>query len=371
MIRSGGAGSGGIASEIIGPNRVQNGDMLISQRFEAGSHTVATADNKAVLDRWIWQFVTSTSSAADPAVKQQAASSGITGFTKSMLWTNSGTPSTTTPAALQLTARQAIEAPDVQDLALGTASASIITVSLWLKCSVANASIGVALTNAALNRSYPHICALTTAATWTYFQFSLTGDITGTWASTIGTVGINLRIALAGGATFQGTADTWQAGNLWTTSAQTQLTDTASSTLEITGVKLEKGAVATAFVPDPTEIAFSKAQRYYRKSFPTGTAPAQSAGVAGALVVNNPIALGQPGLYVAFDPPMYASPTIVTYNPSAGNANWRDVTAAGDIVVSVDPATALSTTGVNIATGGTVTNIADTLAIHYSADAGI
>jgi hypothetical protein len=68
--------------------------------------------------------------------------------------------------------------------------------------------------------------------------------------------------------------------------------------------------------------------------------------------------------------PMLFKPAIVTYNPSAANANWRDVTAAADVAVSVDPATALdATTGVLIATTGAVTALADILCIHATRDA--
>lgn len=108
-------------------------------------------------------------------------------------------------------------------------------------------------------------------------------------------------------------------------------------------------------------------QRYYRKSFPQGTAPAQSGGVTGAVCVKNPIALGDPSVMIYFNPPMRAAPTITTYNPSASNANWRDTTSGTDVTVSVDPATAKGDSGFLIATSGTVTTLGDILAIHYTA----
>lgn len=371
MIRSGGVGSGGLASSIIGDNLLQNGDMLIDQRFAGASVTVSTGTTPLGVDRWSGSFLTSTSGAGDPTMQQQAASSGIVGFVKSIIVTSNATPSTTNPTTLRFELQQRIEGSDIEDLAFGTASPKTITVSGWIKTSLTNATFGVALLNSANNRSYVTAQTIPTAATWTYFSFTTVGDATGTWLNTPGTIGLRVVLTLTRGPGGYGTANTWQAGGLDTTSAQTNFTDTAGATVETTGWKVERGSVATSFVADPTAVAITKLQRYYRKSFPIATAPAQSAGVAGAVVVNNPIALGQPGTYVAFNPAMYASPTIVTYNPSAGNANWRDVTAAADVAVSVDPATAKSTTGVNIATGGTVTNIADTLAIHYSADAGI
>lgn len=60
---------------------------------------------------------------------------------------------------------------------------------------------------------------------------------------------------------------------------------------------------------------------------------------------------------------------MTTYNPSAANANWRDVTAGSDVTVSVDPSSAGAATGVEI-TGGTVEAGGDNVCIHAVADVG-
>lgn len=358
-------------SVVTNANLAQNGGMVIDQANEAAALTITTgAGGLRMVDRWFGVFVTSTSSAGNPSSQQQTASSGFPlgiGFSKSILLTASGTPSTTVPAALGLRYQHPIEGSDIADLGFGTTSAKAVTVSIWMKSSIANANYGVALSNAAVNRTYPHICNVPSAATWTLCTFTVPGDTTGTWTATPGTIGMYVMVAIAGGSTFQGTADTWNAAFSITSSAQTQFTATASATLEITGVKAERGSVATQFVSDPTPVLLTKLQRYYRKSFPPGTAPATSAGVAGATCVQNPIAIGEPSTYIALNPTMYATPTITTFNPSANNANWRDVTAAGDITVSVDSVSAKSPTGFIIQTAGTVTALADVLCIHYTA----
>jgi hypothetical protein len=135
----------------------------------------------------------------------------------------------------------------------------------------------------------------------------------------------------------------------------------------IAGVQLEPGSIATPYEFRPFGVELGLCQRYYRKSFPYATAPAQNAGVAGAVCIKNPIALGDPAEFIPFDPPMRAAPTVTTYNPSATNANWRDITASSDVTVSVDPAGALSSTGVLLATSGTVATLGDILGIHYQA----
>jgi hypothetical protein len=61
---------------------------------------------------------------------------------------------------------------------------------------------------------------------------------------------------------------------------------------------------------------------------------------------------------------------FTTYNPSASNANWRDVTGSADIAVSVDPSSASGVAGIEIATGATDATLAHNLCIHWTADAG-
>lgn len=352
------------ASVSANVNIIQNGGMLFDQANEGAAVTISGANQRSA-DRWFATIVPSTSGVGNPTIQQQTASSGLPSAAKSLLVTASATPSTSTPAALRLDLIHRIEAGDVADLGFGVAGAQSLTVSLWLKSSIANANYSVGIRNGSVNRSYLHICNVASANTWTQCSFTIPGDVTGTWNTTPGTAGPVFSIGLAEGTL--GTPDTWTAGSILGVTGQTQFTDTASATLEVALIKMERGSTATIFVPDSTEVLRTKLQRYYRKSFPLGTAPAQSAGVAGATCVQNPIAGGQPSVYIAFNPPMYASPTIVTYNPSAANANWRNVTAASDIAVSVDPATAKSTTGVQIAAGATVANLADNLAIHYTA----
>lgn len=126
--------------------------------------------------------------------------------------------------------------------------------------------------------------------------------------------------------------------------------------------------------PPPIEIPdigkeIVRNMRYYQKSFPQGAAPAQAAGATGASCVKNPIALGDPSLFVAFKPPMRGTPTFTTYNTTSSNANWRDLSNNSDVTVSVDPASIISDSGVLLATSGTVTTLGDILCIHWTASA--
>lgn len=150
-------------------------------------------------------------------------------------------------------------------------------------------------------------------------------------------------------------------------------TGTASTNdwFSVDDVQIEVGLAPVPFERRMFAEELHLCMTHYTSSFPYGTAAAQSAGVAGAISTRNPIASGEPTHYVSFDPPMRANPTITTYNPSAANANWRNVTAAADVTVTVDGSSSKSTTGCLFGTSGTVTTLGDYLCIHYAADASI
>lgn len=160
------------------------------------------------------------------------------------------------------------------------------------------------------------------ANTWTGFATPLNSvatTITTTWtrythtfvlASTVKEIGAEVRYACVG-------------------------TAGADDNIYIAGMQLEYGAVATPFENRPFSTEQDLCRRYYEKTFSYATAAAQNAGTTGAQAVLLPTGVtGTFGLSV----PMYpkrTAPTITTYNPSGGNASWRDTTSASDRAVTV------------------------------------
>jgi hypothetical protein len=140
----------------------------------------------------------------------------------------------------------------------------------------------------------------------------------------------------------------------------------ADDSYTIDDVQLEIGA-ATAF--DSARWDFTRelvmCQRFYRKSFPYATAPAQNAGIVGAMNVQTQTgATGTFGAQVQFGASMRIAPSLTTYNPSAANANWRDTTNSADRTVAVGT---VSESGFPI-TGASAVAAANH-AIHWQADA--
>jgi hypothetical protein len=158
---------------------------------------------------------------------------------------------------------------------------------------------------------------------------------------------------------------------VWTPSGTAGATDY----VEITNVKIEASAVASAFVLPSVEEELSVCRRFYQKSFDFATTPAQNIGngtgeetfiatVAGANTNRSH--------RVDFDPPMRATSglALTLYNPAAANAQIRDQTASADCSSA---ATAnVTERGFHVTTTGNAsTAVGGVLGFHWAADAEI
>ena len=348
-------------------NLLINGDFRIDQWHEGASVSL-TGGTRAVTyiaDRWRQQ----TGGLGGKLTGQELAA-GPKGAASRSLKITTTTPATPT-AAQVITICQSIEANEISNLGFGSAGASNIVLGFWFQASlIGNYSVQVTQTPAnAANRGYLISFNVPVASTWYYYSFVIPGDTGGSWVANTTAIGMGVCFDAGAGSNFQsGTVGTWANGNVEHT-GDIQLVATNAATMSIAAVRLRSGNADTPWQPRAYEDELRRAKRYVAKTFLPGTVPAQNAGVTGSLTVKNPIALGDPGRAWQFPVAMRVAPTITTYNPSVANANWRDVTAAADVVVSVDPGTAASANEVFIATTGTVTTLGDILAIHVFADA--
>ena len=100
-----------------------------------------------------------------------------------------------------------------------------------------------------------------------------------------------------------------------------------SGTWVVGNVQIEKGSTATSFDYRPYGTDLALCQRYYIKTFPQGTAPAQAAAAAGNLSVGG--FSGQPATQCAlnwtFPVVMRTTPTVTTYTPQiSGSGGFRN-----------------------------------------------
>lgn len=234
-------------------NRIINGDMRIDQRNNGAS--IAPASSTYSLDRWRIGI-----SLVAGSLSFQRVVDAPPGFTHSIKCTVN---TSATPAASDLCyIHQPMEGSITADFAFGTASASPVTVSFWVKSSVLGIK-SASLLNGDATRSYSVTYNINAANTWEYKTITIPGDTTGTWATDI-SAGLNFHFNVAIGSNFELTNhNEWVAGRKYTTAATPDfLSSAAGSTLFITGVQLEKGSVATPFAFRSIGQELQLCQRY-------------------------------------------------------------------------------------------------------------
>ncbi len=144
----------------------------------------------------------------------------------------------------------------------------------------------------------------------------------------------------------------------------------AADTITIDDVQVEGSTNATAYDRVPFQVCLQACLRHYRKTFPYSVAPAQGAGLPGALAAISAAAAAVGVYWSHTADPMRATATYTTYNPSGASANWQDVTAAASLAATVDTANGVSQNGALIYSAAAAA-AAHLIYIHAQADAGI
>lgn len=318
-------------------NRIINGNMAIDQR-NAGASVTPTATTYT-LDRWSLEI----SQASKLTMQQNAGSvTPPTGFKYYLGITTVSAYSVTASDQFQL--RQFIEGFNVADLGWGTANASTVTLSFWVRSSLTG-TFGGAFRNEANNRSYPFSYTISAANTWEQKTITVAGDTTGTWL-TNNDRGIAVLFGLGVGSDKSGTSGSWAAANYTSATGATSVVGTNGATFYITGVQLEKGTVATSFDYRPYGTELALCQRYFVS---WGGQPTSATynyfglgvedGSGAYVILNNPV-------------PFRAVPTLTVLNLS----NTSSYAGAGGVTpsaASIDVGTPLNT-GVRLTYSGTV-----------------
>ena len=239
-------------SNMAGRNRIINGDMRIDQRNAGAAVTVSSS---YPVDRFFGQNINSNSA----VVTAQQSTTVPTGFKNSVVVT------VTTGGAVAASDRtflsQLIEGYNVADLGFGTANASTVTLSFWVRSSVTG-TFGGSLSNSAVNRAYPFTYTINSANTYEYKSVTIAGDTSGTWVTDNG-VGLRVYFGLGVGTNRQGTAGVWGSADYRSATGATSIVTTTGATFYLTGVQLEAGSVATPFERRQYGQELALCQRYY------------------------------------------------------------------------------------------------------------
>lgn len=325
-------------------NRIINGAQIVDQRGSASSAVTVNSVTKAyATDRFCG---TGIGSAGVFTLGQ--VTTAPSNFINSLKATV-----TTADASLAATdlyrVMHLIEGLNCADLGWGTATAQTVTLSFWVYSNLTGA-FGGSLTNSAANRSYPFTFTISVANTWEQKTITVAGDTSGTWLTTSG-IGIAINFGLGVGSTYSGTASAWAGAEYYSATGSTNVMATLSNTFYITGVQLEAGSTATPFEQRLYGTELALCQRYYVKTFPQATAPAQNAGNTGALEVFGQVANTAIVVNWMLPVEMRDTPsTVTTYSTNAASANWSTNTqtptasigSTGSKLISVRAGTSLA-----------------------------
>ena len=240
---------------LASPNLIINGAMEIFQRTTSVS---SVSDNTYVVQDRMNFF-----SNNDGVISVFASSEHPTGagFSKS-LKVDVTTADTSIAAGQYLGINQRIEGYNHAQLEYGTSSARSIVVSFYAKSNLTG-PFCYSAKNGASDRSFPIEFSLSAANTWERISFVIPGDTSGTWLETNG-IGAYHQISLAMGSTFQGTNNTWQAGNKVATSNQVNLLASTDNEFFLTGWQVEVGTASpTAYQHEDYGTTLRKCKRYY------------------------------------------------------------------------------------------------------------
>jgi hypothetical protein len=296
-------------------NLLQNGAMTISQR----DTTFTSPDSGTyTLDRWKYER------GGGAACTIEQSSDAPNGFEKSIKVTVT-TPEGSIGAGDFSQLLYQIEGQDIAPLAYGTADAKPMAFSFWAKSSVTG-SFPLSFQNHNGTRVYPLTYTINHANTWEYKTIYIKGDTGGTWVTSGNTVGLRFTFLWVSGSNFTTGVDGggWKAtsGYLGLTAPYTAPIDATNATLQITGVQLELGKVATPFEHRSYGEELALCQRYFERQTFSGAYQF----VCNSINTNTTQVEG----FIPFMVEKRSSPTVT----SSAASTWRVNALVNDVTAS-------------------------------------
>jgi mannose/fructose-specific phosphotransferase system component IIA len=296
----------------LGKNLIHNGAVPVSQR--GVNATIVTGfdstTNSYIADRFLASGNGSPQNRAD---LKHVSSGGPTGFPNFIRY-DVTTAETAVAAGESSIIQQRIEGFNLQSI---QASSGIVALTLQFYMRSPKTGTHCVYLSTQNTRNIVKEFTVASADTWEKHTVSFVADASGGTVSNAATEFLRVGWPIIAGTTYQGTADAWTASNIFATSNQQNLADNTANNIDITGVQLEVGSVATDFEHEDISVTLAKCQRYLRHLVST---------------TNTPILAGYSGTTTAayfsvqFDPVMRAAPT---FSVSAVGDFTVDMTGAG------------------------------------------
>ena len=318
----------GVAVDVKNPrsfrNLVINGAMQVAQRG-----TSSTTNGMHTVDRMNCYW-TGTDEAITQAQVDVSADTDPwnAGFRNALKITN-GNQSSGAGASDRMQFQYKIEAQDIANSGWDyTNTSSYLTLSYWVKSSVAQNFYGYVRTPDGTGQIYPFETGTLSANTWTKITKQIPGHANITVDNNTGEgLQVNFLVPFLGtDLTASGTSlDTWAAYSSSTRTPDYTSTwwTTNDSTIEVTGLQLEVGSYATDFEHRTYGDELARCQRYcYAHITPDGGSGC-SVGIASYYNSSNLF------LHVKFPVTMRTSPTVVCTDSSDAFKAFRDGTFDG------------------------------------------
>ena len=318
-------------------NLIINGAMQVAQRG-----TSSTSDGYGTVDR----FQVSYGGADEaPTQAQVDVTSGTTpytlGFRKALKITN-GNQTGGAGTGDRLRYIYKVEAQDIANSGWNyISSSSFITLSFWVKSSVSQNFYGRLQTEDGTARNFPYETGTLTADTWTKITKTIPGNTSPTlhFDNDNGT-GLIIEPVIAWyGTDYTGSMslNTWATYSDRTPDFGAAMDDwytTDNATLEITGVQLEVGSVATDFEHRSFGQELALCQRYFTKTY-NQDVYAGTATYDGAFVQRGPGTTGTTGRFsLPFPVLMRATPSLSFYGTTAATNSLGKIRGSGDTQVT-------------------------------------
>tara|TARA_R100001591_G_scaffold115908_1_gene132096 strand:+ start:7607 stop:9010 length:1404 start_codon:yes stop_codon:yes gene_type:complete len=319
-------------------NIIINGGMTIAQRAAS-----STSGGYNTVDRW----QVNHSVQAAPTSAQVAVASGTSpytlGFRKALKITN-GNQSNGAQANTIFYIRQFIESQDVATSGWNyTDPNSKITLSFWIKSSIAQSFHGHVRTEDGTPQLFPFQTGSLSQDTWTKIIKVIPGNSNLQFDDN-NERGLAVVVAPYMGTTYSGSSaifDQWQtnsSGIFAGTDMTTTWYTTNASTLEFTGFQLEVGPVATPFEHRTFNENLLLCQRYFCKSYNYNvysTSTDSADHFDGAVCQRSIASTGSNLIFSPYPVLMRTEPTVTLRGPTAATDASGTIRGSGNTAISV------------------------------------
>ena len=263
-LASDGTCTANITNNLSNRNLIINGAMQVAQRG-----TSSTADDYGSVDRFKISYSGTDEAPTHAQVDVGSSDSPFTkGLTKALKITN-GNQTSGAGSADRITFMTRLEAQDIRNSGWNyVSSSSFITLSFWVKSSVAQTFYVRLKTEDGTAQNFVFETGSLTADTWTKVSKTIAGTSNLTFDNNANT-GLEIEWNLFRGTDTTGSVslDSWAAFNSSVRTPNNTSTwyTTNDATFEITGVQLEVGSVATDFEHRSYGQELALCQRYYNQ----------------------------------------------------------------------------------------------------------